>query len=133
MIRGTAHRHIHHAETARGEIAYQPVGLQRVNGGHVDNQRLAGERLADAVIAKQHLAHQIAVRQHGNHEFRALGGCLWRGARRRALGGQRLHGGGVYIAHLQPVPVAQQVCRHRRAHLSQSDKSNRRHNMLLSA
>ncbi|CCJ90543.1 hypothetical protein BN132_2471 [Cronobacter turicensis 564] len=111
----------------------QLVGLQRVNGGHVDNQRFAGERLADAVIAKQHLAHQIAVRQHGYHEFRVLGGGLWRCARHRALGGQRLHSPGIHIANLQPVSVAQQVCRHRRAHLPQPDKCNRRHNMLLSA
>ncbi len=80
MIRRAPDRHIHQAETLFSHVADQRVGLQRMNGGHINHQRVAGQPVANAVLTKQNGAHQVAVWQHGDDKF-GIGCRLCRGCR----------------------------------------------------
>ena len=118
MIRGAPDGHVHQAEALLCHVADQRVGLQRVNGGHINDQRVAGQPFAHAVLAEQHAAHQVAVWQHSDHEF-GIRCCLCGRCRRPGAAlYQRLNRLRVHIKNVKLVALFQQILRHGRAHLS---------------
>ncbi|MNH22885.1 hypothetical protein D3C79_827590 [compost metagenome] len=108
-----------------------PRGL-RIDGAAIHGRHTFADTGEHAVFTQPHTAHMHRGRQHGDDQFGALCRFTGRCTDTAAQLFQFRQHGLVQVHQAQCMAGLDQVARHRRAHVAQTDKCNT-HDQLLSA
>ena len=108
-------------EGGGGDLA----GVQRVDGGRIDQQHAGLHVGQQAIVAEEHLLHMGGGRQHGDDHLDVVASYFgWRAERACAQGYGGLHGLGGKIEDAQVEAGLEQVGGHGPAHVAESDETD---------
>ena len=120
--RAAGHGRIGHLHALFGRRSRHVTGRLRVDGAAIHGRNAFANPRQHPLFTQPHAAHVSGSGQHGYHQLRPLRGRLGRRADVPALGGEFRENVLVQVEQVQRVPGLDQVARHWRAHVAQSDK-----------
>ncbi|MNG06731.1 hypothetical protein D3C84_899920 [compost metagenome] len=120
----TGNRCIGHAHALFGCCGGDIAGGLRIDGAAIHGRHALGDPGQHAVFTQPDAAHMHGGRQHGDHQFCTLRGLTGRRTDGTAQLRQLREHGFVQVDQVQRMAGLDQVARHRRAHVAETDKSD---------
>ncbi|MNL46917.1 hypothetical protein D3C87_1696660 [compost metagenome] len=122
--RTAGNRRIGHGHALLGRSGSHVTGSLWINRAAIHRRHAFADTGEHAVFTQPHTANMHGSRQHGDHQFRVLRRFTGRRADAAAQLFQLCQHGFVQVDQTQRMAGLDQVARHRRAHVAETDKSD---------